>query len=340
MRNHNEDNERTKRAYMIYLREAKGQDDKSIDKALAAILRFEESTKFKPFRKFHIEQATKFKAHMVKLKNARTGKPLTHATVDATLRLVKGFFHWLAGQPGFKSRITYPDVEYFNNNSKNARVAHTQRDIPYPSIEQALHAFKAMANGTDFERRDKALFAFFMLTGARDGAVSSLKLKHVNLADGHVFQDARDVRTKNSKTINTWFFPVDPAYLDCFTAWVRYLQQDKLFGAEDALFPKSLMGLSEGGGFAVLGLSRDCYSSGSKLNAIIRTAFAQVQMPEYTPHSFRKTLALYGDKVCRNMEQFKAWSMNMGHENIATTTSAYMPVTKQRQRDLIRGLAG
>lgn len=130
MRNHNEDNERTKRAYMIYLREAKGQDDKSIDKALAAIVRFEESTRFKPFRKFHIEKATKFKAHLVKLKNAHTGKPLTHATVDATLRLVKGFFHWLAGQLGFKSRITYPDVEYFNNNSKNARVAHTQRDIP------------------------------------------------------------------------------------------------------------------------------------------------------------------------------------------------------------------
>lgn len=197
-----------------------------------------------------------------------------------------------------------------------------------------------MSNGTDFERRDKALFAFFMLTGARDGAVSSLKLKHVNLAEGHVSQDARDVRTKNSKTINTWFFPVDPAYLDCLSAWVRYLRQVKLFGPEDALFPKPLMGLSEGGGFAVLGLSRDGYSSGSRLNTIIRASFAQVQMPEYTPHSFRKTLALYGDKVGRNMEQFKAWSMNMGHENIATTTSAYMPVTKQRQRDLIRGLAG
>lgn len=164
-------------------------------------------------------------------------------------------------------------------------------------------------------------------------------MKHVNLAEGHVFQDARDVRTKNSKTINTWFFPVDPAYLDCLSGWVRYLQQVKLFGPDDALFPKPLMGLSEGGGFAVLGLSRDCYANASKLNAIIRTSFAQVQMPEYTPHSFRKTLALYGDKVCQNMEQFKAWSMNMGHENIATTTSAYMPVTKQRQRDLIRGLA-
>jgi hypothetical protein len=61
-----------------------------------------------------------------------------------------------------------------------------------------------------------------------------------------------------------------------------------------------------------------------------------VQMPEYTPHSLRKTLALHGDQVCQNMEQRKAWSLNMGHENLATTVSAYMPVSRQRQRDLIK----
>ncbi|MEV8468768.1 site-specific integrase [Fluviibacterium sp. DFM31] len=229
-------------------------------------------------------------------------------------------------------------MEYFNNTAKNSRVAHTQRDIPYPSMAQAFHAFQAMPEDTDFARRDKALFAFFMLTCARDGAVASLKLKHINLVEGHVFQDARDVKTKNAKTINTWFFPVDPTYLDCFTDWVRYLEQEKLFGPEDALFPKARTGLSKAGGFTVLGLSREGYSSGEKLNQIIRAAFATVQLPEYTPHSFRKTLALYGDKVCPDMEHFKAWSMNMGHEKIATTTSAYMPVTLQRQRDLIRGL--
>ncbi len=212
MRSHNEGNERTKRAYTIYLKEAKGRDEKSIDKMLAAIVRFEESTKFRPFKKLHIEQVGKFKTYLAKAKNRYTGKPLSHATNDATLRLVKGFFHWLAGQPGFKSIITYPDVDYFNNNAKSARAAHAQRDIPYPSMDQALHAFQAMPNGTGIERRDKALFAFFMLTMARDGAVASLKLKHINLADGHVFQDGRNVKTRFSKTIDTWFYPVDTAY--------------------------------------------------------------------------------------------------------------------------------
>lgn len=190
MRKINEENERAKRAYVFYLEQAKGLDQKSTDKVLAAILKFEESTGFKSFKHFHIEQASRFKAVLAKAKG-RTGKPLSHATIDATLAQVRGFFHWLAGQSGYKSRISYSDTEYFRNNRKDARVAHTRQDIPYPSVEAAFHAFQAMPNRTEIERRDKALFAFFMLTGARVGAVASLRLKHIDLFQGRVFQDAQ-----------------------------------------------------------------------------------------------------------------------------------------------------
>jgi integrase/recombinase XerD len=44
-------------------------------------------------------------------------------------------------------------------------------------------------------------------TGARDGAVASLKLKHVNLQARKVFKDAREVKTEFSKTFTTKFFP-------------------------------------------------------------------------------------------------------------------------------------
>lgn len=337
MRKYCEENERIKRRYMAYLKQAKGQDERSLDKVAAALVKFEQSTKFKLFKKFHIDQAGKFKTYLEKSRHPKTGKPLSLSTIDADLRLVKGFFHWLAGQPGYKSRISYSDVEYFNNNAKNARVAHAQRDIPYPSLEMAFHAFQAMPDFTDLERRNRALFAFFLLTGARDGAVASMRLKHVNLFDGHVFQDGRDVKTKNGKTFRTWFYPVDPAFLDCFKAWVEYLQREKLFGPGDALFPKPERELKDGQ-FVFEKLSRETYSNAAKINSVIRNAFAMVQLPKYTPHSFRKTLALYGDQKCETLEQMKAWSMNLGHENLATTVSAYMPVSPQRQGELIRSL--
>jgi integrase len=339
MKRHLEENERAKYAYATYLRHAKGQDDASIDKARAAIRRFEESTKFKPFKQFNRVQAADFKNFLNRQKNERTKRPLGFSTVDATLRLVKGFFHWLVSYPGFKRIVTYTDVEYFNNNRKAARVAHTGRDTPYPTMQQANHAFQAMPFEDEFQKRDKALFAFFMLTGIRDGAAASLKIKHVNVELGHVFQDAREVKTKAAKTIHCQFFPVDPTYRACFTEWMAYLREVKLFGPEDALFPKANTKPMPGKGFTNLGLARTGYSSGAKLNTIIRGAFAAVQMPQFTPHAFRKTLTHYGNEICKGPEAFKAWSMNLGHDSVTTTINSYLPVNTERQIEIIRDMA-
>lgn len=334
----NEENERIKRQYLHFLRQAKGCDATTVDKAADAILRFERSTNFKSFKLFHIEQAVNFKGRLEAEKNSRTGKPLSKATIDGTLRAVKGFALWLAGQPGYKSRISYADAEYFNLNMKDARTAHAERDVIFPTMEQCRHAFALMPSDSPIERRNKAIFAFLMLTGARDGAVASLRLKHIDLVQSCVYQDGRDVKTKFSKTFTTWFFPVDPVYLVTFRDWVNYLRQDQLFGHADALFPKPRMGLNEGG-FACLGLSRDTYSNGGKICDVIKAAFSNVGMPTFGPHSFRKTLVLLANDHCRTPEQFKAWSLNLGHESIATTLSAYCPVSSTRQGELIRGMA-
>jgi len=168
--------------------------------------------------------------------------------------------------------------------------------------------------------------------------VASLKIKHVSLAECHARQDAREVATKNAKDIDTWFFPVNTEYMECFTAWMTYLTSDKFFGPEDALFPKALVGIKKGEGFANLGLSREGYSSTANLNKIIRTAFANVQMPEYTPHSFRKTLFLYGVEQCGTLEEVKAWSRNLGHESLATSYNSYLPMSRERQRELLAKL--
>jgi len=336
MRKFNAENERIKRRYLIYLKEALGLDQKSIDKVAAALVKFEESTRYKCFKQFHIEQASKFKTHLSKAKGT-SGKPLSLTTTDATLRLVKGFFQWLAGQQGFKKVLTYSDVQYFNNNRNDARAAHAQRPVQFPSIQAALHAFHAMPDRTALEHRDKAVFAFLMLTGARDGAVASFRLKHVNLIDGCVFQDGREVKTKNRKTFTTTFFPVDRSYLDCFTRWVKFLRNKKFFGPEDSLFPKPERRLVDGK-FVYDTLSREQYSSSQKVNQIVRTAFANVQIHPYTPHSFRKTLGLLMNDLELTLEQQKAWSQNMGHENFTTTVSSYLPVSEQRQQEIISAM--
>lgn len=334
----NEENERIKRAYLTFLREAKRCDEATVLKAADAIRRFEASAGYKSFKKFHIEQPRTFKAKLNEERSATTGKPLSKATVSGILRANKAFFIWLAGQPGYKSRISYSDAEYFNQNAKDARIAHTAREAPYPTLAQCRHAFDRMPEGTDIERRNKALFAFLMITGARDGAISSFRLKHIDLIEGTVFQDAREVRTKAAKTFTTWFLPVDPVYLDCVTGWVRYLRDDLLFGHDDPLFPPPEMG-RVAGGFAVIGLKRTPYADAGAIREAIKAAFTAAGLPAFAPHSFRKTLVRWGEHTYPTREGFKAFSQNIGHDSIITTVSAYMPVSQERQGELIRGAA-
>jgi len=92
----NEENERVKRDYIEFLRNAEGYDEASLDKVRAALRDFEEATGFKSFKTFHRDWAARYKKHLANRKNARTGKPLGVSTRDSALRQVKGFIRWLA----------------------------------------------------------------------------------------------------------------------------------------------------------------------------------------------------------------------------------------------------
>jgi hypothetical protein len=45
-----------------------------------------------------------------------------------------------------------------------------------------------------------------------------------------------------------------------------------------------------------------------------------------------------GEQVCKSPEDFKAWSQNLGHEQVLTTFLSYGSVATDRQGAIIRGL--
>lgn len=57
MRKHNSGNERIKRRYFTYLKEARRQEESTVDAAAKALSRWEDYAKHRDFRAFHIEQA-------------------------------------------------------------------------------------------------------------------------------------------------------------------------------------------------------------------------------------------------------------------------------------------
>jgi integrase/recombinase XerD len=335
---HSAENERIKRQYFTFLREAKKYSTPTVDAVAKAIDRFEQYGNHRDFRQFHIQQAIAFKAHLAASRAAQSGRELSKATVHATLGHLKAFFHWLAGQAGFKSRLQYSDSEYFNMNEKDARIATASRERAGPTLEQIENVLGRMGVETEVLRRNRAVVAFTILTGARDGALASLKLKHVDLAVGRVDHDAKEVNTKFSKSYVTYFFPVPGDARVIVEDWIRFLREEKLWGEGDPLFPATHVALGATRQFEVVGLKRAHWTNSTAVRGIFKKAFNAANLPYFNPHSFRKTLAQLGEKLCRTPEEFKAWSQNLGHEGVLTTFCSYGSVSGRRQAELLNQL--
>lgn len=339
MKTHHPDNERIKRRYLDYLREANGYAEASLDGVAKALSRFEAYTRHRDFRAFRPEQAKAFKAKLACQLNAKTGENLSKATLASTLRTLRAFFKWLAGQSGYRSKLSYSDADYFNPSANDVRAAKARRETPVPTMEQIAHVLGTMPDGSDIERRNRALIAFTLLTGARDGALASLRLKHVSLEQGRVIQDGREVDTKGRKSFSTWFFPVGDEPFQIVTDWIGHLREGLHWGPDDPLFPKTRIALGTGGGFEAAGLERAGWSNAAPIRKVFRDAFESAGLPYFNPHAFRNTLAQLGERLCPNPEAFKAWSQNLGHDGVLTTLTSYGAVAPARQAELIRGLA-
>ena len=339
MPTHHPENERIKRQYFAFLKEAKRQSEASVDAAATALARFEADTRHRDFKAFHFQQAIGFKHRLADRNSQVTGEKLSKATQHATLACLKRFFQWLALQPGYKSRLNYTDADYFNLSDKDTRIATARRQRPAPTLEQVKHTLAHMPTGTDIERRNRALLAFALLTGARDTALASLKLKHVDMAAGSIFQDAREVKTKFSKSFTTFFFRVGDEVLKIAADWVDHLRSDLLWGNDDPLFPNTQVSIGPSRHFEATGLLRGHWRTATPIREIFKQAFEAVGLPYFVPHSLRSTLVQLGETRCRSPEEFKAWSQNLGHEGVLTTFYSYGTVAPRRQGEIIKDLA-
>ena len=338
MTTYNPDNERIKRKYFAYLKEAQRHSEATVDAVAKALDRFEVYTKHKDFKAFHFDQAIAFKRHLSEQKGVQSGENLSKATLYATLTQLKRYFQWLAWQPGYKSRFQYSDADYFNPSDKDIRIATARREQKAPTLEQIKHVINTMPYSTEVERRNRAVVAFTLLTGARDRAIASMKLKHVDLTANSVTQDAREVNTKFSKTFTTFFFPVCDEIRGVVADWISYLRGEKLWGNDDPLFPATQVALGPDHQFAASGLGPTHWSTATPIRAIFREAFERAGLPYFNPHRFRNTLVRLGQDVCKTPEEFKAWSQNLGHERVLTTFLSYGEVGCDRQGQIIRAL--
>jgi len=334
----NAQNERIKHAYLEWEQEARGKHTSTVDNIRDAIYLFEEHTNFKDFKSVNKLDIIPFKGALKRKKNARTGEPISKKYLLQTSQHLIEFFQWLLSQKGYKKRLSKTDVDYFNLSNKDMHAARATSPKRFPTIEQIEHVVRNMPTNTDVQKRDRALIAFLGLTGCRVKAAASLRLKHVFIEDERIEQDPHEVETKGSKKITTFLFQVSDYLKTIFKEWVRFLEKEKLCDFNAPLFPSTKAAFNDQTHFTAGELDTVPWRSTTAMRDIVKKAFLNAGLPYYNPHSFRHTIAHIGYKRCKGPEEFKAWSQNLGHNNVLTTFTSYGTIDEQRQGEIIKGL--
>jgi integrase len=337
----NPSNERIKRDYLKYSKGARGKSEATLDAVRKALSRFENYTGARDFKTFRREQAIGFKERLAETNGQRTGETLSLATQSATLGALKEFFTWLAWQPGFKSKIHVPDIDYFSLSMKESATAKAKKLRDFPSLEQLRVVIAGMPFETVIERRNRALVTLATLTGMRDRALVSLSLRHIDTTKSPplVRQEPDRVATKFSKNINTYFYPLGDDLKEIVLHWIDELRITHLFAPNDPVFPRTRVQQGEDRSFRASGIEPIHWSDASPVRAVFRQAFAGVGLTYFPPHSLRHTLGHLMQTVCHTPEQLKAWSQNLDHENIATTLTSYGKIDAHRQGEVIGAIS-
>lgn len=316
--------------YQKYLDDARGLDARTIDAYLRHVLLLACAVGNRDFSSLKPDDIIRFKK-LMRNKDAEETNTAEAAprTIVQTFNSLKAFLTWLRKQPGHKSLpADLPD--YCNPSRRLAALARVPNAKHVPAPEELRTILGAMPAKTFKDRRDRAVIAFLFLTGMRDGAVIGLQLKHVDAKERIVFQDPRDIQTKFSKTLTTAWFPVGEDIENIVRSW---LCERRTPGIDIAapLFPSLRKTIERQG----LVTKEDFWKTADPIRKLVRRASEAASVPLFKPHAIRATLAQLALDLTYSMEELKAWSQNLGHEELGTTLQHYGKIPAQRQHELV-----
>lgn len=320
---------RAKYEYFQMQRHVNGKSENTISGEERMLAKFEKFAKLKSFTRFNRNVAIAYKEYLFE-------QELSLSTILRHMEVCKTFFLWLQSQPGYKRALKADDAQYFSLTEKEKRAATSIPPRKFPSLSNVLLAVRAMPFDTTIEKRNRAMIALAAITGIRISALISLRLKHLDVEERLVTQDPREVKTKASKLILTYFIPVSDELETIVVEWVSYLRDECGFSDNDPLFPKTAQKQGDLFKFEVDGLTREFWATTDSARKIFKEAFSNAGLDTFVPHSFRNMLVSEMYKQKLHIDEFKAISQNVGHSNLLTTLTSYGTLSQIEQKELVR----
>ncbi|WP_424983894.1 tyrosine-type recombinase/integrase [Maritalea sp. S77] len=294
---------------------------KTQDVYLADIRAFEEFLHWKPFDKLKTDDATRYRRYLVaEGMDGRSKSSIAHAASH-----LRKFIVWLTKQEGYR-RLNRSIPDYLELSRADLAGAAGTKIRDYPSMDEVELMISSMPANTLAQQRDRAIVAASFVFGTRADATVSLRLKHVDIDKKEVNQDATEVRTKNSKSMRTFWFPLNDRFDQILIDYMQMLLERGIKD-NDALFPpieilnKPTMLVAENRPII------DPLKSTSAISDAFERACECAGLKKFVPHSARHFLKDFGDKMQLTNAQRKAWSTSLGHETMQTTEAHYARMT-------------
>ncbi len=320
------ENDRIIHAWLQY---AGRYDIKTISAKLGFIREFVAFFDGKSFAKIKTEDVAAFRKGLMASAESDRDNRRSISTVRHCASHLKSFFKWLVDQKGYQSlNRSLPD--HFDLPKKFDAKGLVNDEKLVPTDREALAMIEGMATDTIKARRDRAMVAAAFLGALRADTITSLKVKHLNVSRRNITQDGQVSRTKNSKSLQTNFFPLPSIFEDVLEDWqnevtgLSFLEDDALFPAEIDLKPRHI--LRQSGNISVM----------NSIHAVSK-AFKSASEPlgkRFTPHSAKHYIGVLGLRRCKTLEEQAAWSANMVHSDMETTRRYYQKLSQDQIDDV------
>jgi integrase len=273
-----------------------------------------------------------FSAYLAEVKPATSGEPLASATVKKIVQVTQRFFRWakLSFTHKFQA-VSTTWIESLRPPRLNSAVKE-HVFVTLDDIETIAHFFIPEPNVA--LRRDQACAAMLYLSGIRVGAMSTLSIEAVDLAEQSIRQwPSLGVHTKNGKAATTYLLPI-PELLKVVQRWDAYVR---------GTLPPTAMWCPPVGhtwGDQSLTADRPGAHRTIAINKRLHLLFTLAGLPPQSPHKFRHGHAVWALQHARTMADYKAISQNLMHSDIRVTDGIYAPLLGNEVQQRVAGLAG
>ncbi len=243
------------------------------------------------------------------------------------LVICRDFFEW--GRDRYPD--SYPGKVYRETlyPVKDREGGSDENEMQICTLDEML-ALAAIPVRNLTEMRDRAAACFLFLSGIRAGAFVTLPLQAFNVERGEIKQWPKlGVATKFRKAATTFFVrtnEVEPLK-DVVREWDELVQRSLAPTAPwYTLIDRHRNFASD----QIPGKSRP-QNLARHLGYLCERAGLEYR----SPHKFRHGFAVYGLKLCHDMEEYKIISQNLMHKNVTTTDAIYAKMMRRQVAEAI-----